>query len=415
MIPTNEQPYPLPEGWQWCRLGDVTKNQYGYTAKALKNDSLPKILRITDIQDGAVNWHEVPNCEIDDEQKKKYLLQDNDIVIARTGATTGKSYIVSNPINSVFASYLIRLQLSKPINVRYLYYFLQSDLYWQQISELSAGIAQPGVNSSKLKRMPFPLPPIDEQQRIVALLDELFSKLDEAKALAQAVVDGSELRRTAILHKAFTGELSKLWRNEHGTTLDSWQLCLLSELLLPMQTKRPTGKTFRYIDIDSIDNKIQAVREPKTIETADAPSRASRSVESGNVLFSMVRPYLKNVALIDESLSNCIASTGFFVCRCKTDLIPKFLYQFLCFDGTISYLTQFMKGDNSPAIRRNEFLGTSINLPPLEEQKEIVRLLDDLLGREQRTKDIALQTIEHLETMKKSILARAFRGKLSTK
>ena len=129
----------------------------------------------------------------------------------------------------------------------------------------------------------------------------------------------------------------------------------------------------------------------------------------------MVRPYLKNVAFIDESLKDCIASTGFFVCKCKENLFPEFLYQFLCFDKTISYLTQFMKGDNSPSIRQNEFLDTPINLPPLEEQKEIVRLLDDLLGREQRTKDLALKTVERVELMKKSILARAFRGELDTK
>ena len=154
------------------------------------------------------------------------------------------------------------------------------------------------------------------------------------------------------------------------------------------------------------------MREPKIIETSEAPSRASRAVESGNVLFSMVRPYLKNVALIDERLSDCIASTGFFVCRCKASLLSEFLYRFLCFDGTISYLTQFMKGDNSPSIRKNEFLDTPINLPPPAEQKEIVRLLDDLLGREQRTKDLAGKTLEHIEILKKSILSRAFRGEL---
>ena len=253
----------------------------------------------------------------------------------------------------------------------------------------------PRLGTRAGRQAPFPLPHLEEQQRIVALLDELFTDLDEAKTLAQAVVDSSKLRQAAILHKAFTGKLSKIWRDEHGSTLDSWQKKFLSELLLPMQTKRPTGKIFRYIDIDSIDNERQVVREPKIIETSEAPSRASRAVESGNVLFSMVRPYLKNVAFIDESLKDCIASTGFFVCRCKADVLPEFLYQFLCFDETISYLTQFMKGDNSPAIRKNEFLETPIKLPLHAEQKEL-----------------ALKTFERVELMKKSILARAFRGEL---
>ena len=294
----------------------------------------------------------------------------------------------------------------------YLYYYLT--FITNHLYEKAHGSGMVHITLKPFKETEIPLPPLDEQQRIVDLLDELFAKLDEAKALAQAVVDGSELRRAAILHKAFAGELTKLWRDEHGFTLDTWQKKFLSELLLPMQTKRPTGETFRYIDIDSIDNERQTVRAPKIIKTIEAPSRASRAVESRNILFSMVRPYLKNIAFIDDDLKDCIASTGFFVCRCKEGLSPKFLYQFLCYDGTINYLMQFMRGDNSPSIRKDEFLGTSINLPPLDEQKEIVRLLDDLLGREQRTKDLATKTLERIELMKKSILARAFRGELLT-
>lgn len=420
MIPNDEQPYPLPVGWQWCRLGDVTKNQYGYTAKALKNDTLPKMLRITDIQDGAVNWCEVPNCEIDDEQKKKYLLQDNDIVIARTGATTGKSYIVSNPINSVFASYLIRLQLAKPINVRYLYYFLQSDLYWQQISDLSAGIAQPGVNSSKLKRMPFPLPPLNEQQRIVALLDELFTDLDEAKALAQSVVDGSKLRRAAIPHKAFTGELTKLWRDEHGSTLDSWQRCLLGDVCQINPPKISTRDLSDDLEVSFVP--MVAVSDVRGEITA--PQRKSlREVKSGftnftegDVLFAKITPCMENgkVALVGELVNHIgYGSTEFFVLRCGEKIFKRFVYHLVRWQIFRNEAKSVMAGAVGQQRVPKRFLtGYRLNLPPLEEQKEIVRLLDDLLGREQKTKDLALKTIERVELMKKSILARAFRGEL---
>ena len=405
MIPIHELPYPLPEHWQWKYLdsiaeiimgqspiGDATSDDASYTpligGATDMGDLFPTITRYT---------------------KKPTKLSKKDDVIICVRATLGKPIFSDGEYCLGRGVAALR---PRAVSKDFLRYALTN--FEQYLYDNAKGSTFLQIASKLLKRMPIPLPPLDEQQRIVALLDELFGKLDEAKALAQAVVDGSKLRRAAILHKAFAGELSKHWRDEHGTTLDSWQKKFLSEVLLPMQTKRPTGETFRYIDIDSIDNERQTVRAPKIIETAEAPSRARRAIESGDVLFSMVRPYLKNVALIDESLKDCIASTGFFVCKCKENLFPEFLYQFLCFDKTISYLTQFMKGDNSPSIRQNEFLNTPINLPPLEEQKEIVRLLDDLLGREQRTKDLALKTVERVELMKKSILARTFRGELGT-
>lgn len=402
MIPIEEQPYPLPDGWQWVTLDNVAecldnlRSPVNATERAKRPGKIPYYGAT-----GQVGW-------IDD-----FLTDEQLVLLGEDGAPfldmfKDKAYIIEGKAWVNNHAHILRSRFGNVGNK-----FLCRYLNAFDFSKYVNGTTRLKLTQSKMKKIPIPLPPLDEQQRIVALLDELFADLDEAKALAQAVVDGSKLRNTAILHKAFTGELSKLWRDEHGTALNDWQQCHLSELLLPMQTKRPTGKIFRYIDIDSIDNDRQSVKAPKIIATSEAPSRASRAVESGNVLFSMVRPYLKNVAFIDESLKDCIASTGFFVCKCKANLLPKFLYRFLCFDGTINYLTQFMKGDNSPAIRQNEFLDTPINLPPPEEQKEIVRLLDDLLGREQRTKDLALKTLDRVELMKKSILARAFRGELS--
>lgn len=299
------------------------------------------------------------------------------------------------------------------INSKLIFYFLQSQDFINQFNSKKHGLIG-GVSIKNLSEIEIPIPPLDEQKRIVTLLDSLFENLDTAKEIAKAVIDSYELRRAAILHKAFTGELSEKWRVENGFSLDDWQEKNLGELLFPMESRRPTGETFRYIDIDAIDNRCQVVKAPKIIETAKAPSRASRAVDLGNVLFSMVRPYLKNIALIDDSLKDCIASTGFFVCRCRSDILPNFLYNFLRSLDTINYLLQFMKGDNSPSINQENFLGTPINLPPFSEQKEIARLLDSLLGKEQRTKEIAEKVLQQIDTLKKNILARAFRGELGT-
>jgi len=146
---------------------------YGYTASAKKEDNGVKFLRITDIQDGSVDWNSVPFCLCNSQDIKKYFLKNGDIVIARTGATTGKSYLINNsPEQSIFASYLIRVRHNEKVEPRYLAHFFETPMYWQQIQENSNGATLPGVNASKLKELKVPLPPLVEQKRIAAILDK---------------------------------------------------------------------------------------------------------------------------------------------------------------------------------------------------------------------------------------------------
>ena len=134
-------------------LGSFSNINYGYTTKASHQKGSYKIIRITDIQDGKVDWNNVPFCEVKKDKLKNVLLHDGDIVFARTGATTGKSYIVKNPKNTVFASYLIRLSVDKNRFLpKFIYHYFQSSSYWQQINEGITGSAQGGFNASKLKK-----------------------------------------------------------------------------------------------------------------------------------------------------------------------------------------------------------------------------------------------------------------------
>lgn len=190
-------------------LGDYATNQYGYTEKASEEAIGPHFLRITDIQDGKVDWKNVPYCRIDDADVEKYQLQVNDIVVARIGATTGKSYKVVDEVSAVFASYLIRVTIFKKecLDSDYLYAFLQSPSYWAQISELSQGIALPGVNGTKLKIMALPIPSLPEQREIVRILDSLLSREQQAHDAALAVLDRIDEMKKAILAKAFRGQL----------------------------------------------------------------------------------------------------------------------------------------------------------------------------------------------------------------
>ena len=175
-ITEEEKPFAIPDSWQWVRLGDLAARiNYGFTASASMHGDI-KFLRITDIdiKTNTVNWDSVPFCTIDKNKTDSYLLLQNDILIARTGGTIGKFYIVDKKIpKSVFASYLIRVSLIKNIITKYIGIFLSSPAYWSQIIDSSMGTGQPNVNSIALASLKLPLPPLAEQQRIVARLEEL--------------------------------------------------------------------------------------------------------------------------------------------------------------------------------------------------------------------------------------------------
>jgi len=191
------------KGWEEKPLGEVTSMiQYGHTASA-KDNGNAKMLRITDIQDGGVNWGTVPFCEC--EAIGKYKLIDRDIVFARTGATVGKSYLIINPPdNSVFASYLIRVRVNEKIVLpKYVHYFFQSPNYWHQISKNMVGGAQPNVNGAKLKKLLFPLPPITEQKEIVARVDALVERINTLRARQEASARELEALEKSVLAQAF--------------------------------------------------------------------------------------------------------------------------------------------------------------------------------------------------------------------
>ncbi|MFH7527749.1 restriction endonuclease subunit S [Aeromonas sp. A5] len=160
--------------WPTVFLGDVTERiDYGLTASAIDNPNGPRFLRITDIQNDSVNWNTVPSCECSKNDIKDNELQVGDIVFARTGATTGKSYLIRElSLTAVFASYLIRVRAKPCIDTLYLSHFFKSGFYWSQINSMANGAAQPGVNSSKLKNLQIPFPPLEEQKRIAAILDK---------------------------------------------------------------------------------------------------------------------------------------------------------------------------------------------------------------------------------------------------
>ena len=217
LVPKEEQPYKIPSNWCWTRWGNLSNNiQYGVNTPATTEGNA-RLVRISDIQENKIIWDKVPYCNIDDKLVEQYLIKENDILFARTGGTVGKSVMAIDVIsNAVFAGYLIRSNYSKKLNGKYLKYFMESELYWTQLKIGTTATAQPNCNGKTLGKMVFPLSPIKEQQRIVNRIESLFTKLDRAKELIENTLAQFEQNKMAILHKAFTGELTVKWRKENN-------------------------------------------------------------------------------------------------------------------------------------------------------------------------------------------------------
>ncbi|MEA4973665.1 MAG: restriction endonuclease subunit S [Candidatus Metalachnospira sp.] len=181
-ITDDEKPFDIPESWKWVRWGALAESiQYGYNAAAQESGRI-KMVRISDIQDGNVLWATVPFCEIKEDDVETYILKKNDILFARTGGTVGKSYLVKDvPEEAIYAGYLIRTRYSSLLCPEYMKHFMESQLYWTQLRNGTIATAQPNCNGQTLSKMVIPLPPLSEQKRTVAKLEEILPLCEKLK------------------------------------------------------------------------------------------------------------------------------------------------------------------------------------------------------------------------------------------
>ena len=191
---------------------------------------------------------------------------------------------------------------------------------------------------------------------------------------------------------------------------EGWVWLKGDDIFLPMESTSPQGDFFDYIDIDAIDNKHNVVTEPKHLAVKNAPSRATRLVRKGDILFSMVRPYLRNIARVESD--GCIASTGFYVCRCSNAIDSKFCYYLMLSDYVVEGLNQHMKGDNSPSINNNHITSWLYPIPPLAEQRRICDSIDSLFSTVDSIGTEQLLLHDAITLCRTKILDYAIHGKL---
>ncbi|MEM7581243.1 MAG: restriction endonuclease subunit S, partial [Cyanobacteria bacterium P01_A01_bin.80] len=196
----------------------------------------------------------------------------------------------------------------------------------------------------------------------------------------------------------------------------NWGITTIGELTLPYQTAQPKKEPeteFKYVDIGSIDNNTNTITNPKTFLGKDAPSRARRIVAKGDILFSTVRTYLKNIARVSDDLDGILTSTGIAVLRASFAVDSNFLFYFVLSDKFIRNISSAMDGTLYPAVTDSDVASAKIPLPPLNEQKRIVGKIEALQRRSQRVKEAIDAIPQLLDQFRQSVLAAAFRGDLT--
>ena len=279
----------------------------------------------------------------------------------------------------------------------YLMYSLLSTNSQEHFSSKYHQVAQPKLSIETASSTLLPLPPFAEQRRIVAEIERWFSMIDIIENDQYDLQTTVKQTKSKILDLAIHGKLVPQDPNDepaiellkrinpdftpcdngHSKKLpQNWIWVKGKNIFAPMKSAKPKSEEFQYIDIDSIDNKRQIISDIKTIKTVNAPSRASRYTQKNDVIFSMVRPYLRNIAKVAND--NCIASTGFYVCSSIPQILnPDYCYYLMISDNVVNGLNQFMKGDNSPSINKRHIDEWLFPLPPLAEQQRIVQKIEE--------------------------------------
>jgi len=399
----------MTNGWDNKPLAEVSSLNYGYTESASSEPIGPRFLRITDIQDDRVDWHTVPYCKIDEGEIAKYRLATGDIVFARTGATTGKSFLIEGPPDAVFASYLIRLRLlDKGLSPRFVSLFFQSDDYWETVKAGSAGSAQGGFNASKLGALRIPIPPLGEQWRIVGILDEAFAGIATAKANAEKNLRNARALFASLLATSLVNDKQR-WPFR---TLDEMVTddCTLSYgIVQPGEEEEDGLPIVRPVDLIA---RIIGLDGLKRID----PKRAStyrRTTLQGGELLLCVRGSTGAMAVAADDLKGANVTRGIVPIRFKRSLLdPEFGYYLFRSEHVQDQIAAGTYGAALMQINIRDLRKLKVAVPELPEQANLVATLSDADANCERLASLYQKKLTTLEALKKSLLHQAFSGQL---
>ena len=391
--------FAIPEKWKWVSLGAISNRiHYGYTASA-KERGNARLLRITDIQNGAVNWNAVPYCSLEEKEIKKFQLASGDIVIARTGGTIGKSFLITQKLEepAVFASYLIRVIPDKlNVNPSYLLRFLDSSCYWEQLSNNSRGTGQPNVNARALFEIKVPLPPIEEQYRIVSKINQLFAQIDRAKK-AYNELSGplSERFRQLCLEKAIQGKLVPQLESEPpveqiGKLIDKIPFFIPYKwkwIQLKHATTKITDGTHHSPPSSSKGDFLYITAKNIKSSGVDLVNVTYVSKDIHEEIFKRCNPEPGDVLFIKDGATTGVVTinnlekpfsllSSVALLKVKREiLLPEFLVHVLRSQYTRELIARQMQGTGIPRVTLKKLKELWIPIPPLNEQYRISKKL----------------------------------------
>lgn len=454
LVPVDEWPYEIPENWCWVRIGEITDVVGGGTPSYRNPEfydggTIPWIspADLSGYRDIYIS-HGAKSITEKGLEKSSAKLLPPDTVCLSSRAPIGYVVIAQNSLatNQGFKSFLP----SPTYNPQYLYWYLKSNK--ELLESKASGTTFLELSGSKAAKVEFPLPPLPEQHRIVVRIESLFVKLDEAKEKAQAVVDGFEDRKAAILHKAFTGELTSIKNadsiNYVLSEIRKWSVTFPAKDIKAIEKEQekasiiclPDGRNWIKCTVGAIGR----------VTNGSTPSRKCSDYWNGNIPWVSSGEVRNNTIYITNE---CITQKGFDNSSVK--LLPKGTIliamigegktrgqsaileieatinqniaaividhglvepEFLWFWFQMNYKKNREKGSGSgpQALNCQRVRELDCICPSIKEQREIVTLLRALILKEEQVNENAEHVIELIDNIKKSILARAFRGELGT-
>lgn len=419
LVPETEQPYKVPKNWCWTAIKYVSEVVTGGTPSKKHMEyyggGVP-FFKPADLEAGR-NLFSASEYLSEEGKKVSRIIPAESIAVCCIGSIGKCGFLMREGATNQ----QINTAIPK-ITPLYLYYYFLTESFVNELWSKASATTISIVNKSKMEMCLVPLAPSAEQQRIVDRIESLFAKLDEAKEKAQSVVDGFENRKAAILHKAFTGELTAEWRETKRISYETWVSTKLSdecEINPPKLNVKalPDDMEVSFFPMPSLSEVYGAITEPQIRQLKEV-RKGFTNFSEGDVVFAKITPCMENgkSAVIGKLVNDIgFGTTEFFVLRCGKRLFNRFLWHLV----RARFFRDEAKTEMTGAVGQQRvpksFIENySLHLPTVEEQIEIVNILDECFEKEQQAKEAAERVIEKIDIMKKSILARAFRGELGT-
>lgn len=394
-------PYELPSNWCWTRLGTVCKLDNG-----IKNDR-EELFYLDAKTLRTQNYEQTRRNGVVVEEGEKVILVD--------GENSGEVFDI--PKRGYMGSTFRILNINKLVNEVYVRYFISS--HQDELRNNKIGSAIPHLNKELFFNLIFPLAPLEEQKRIVEIIEKQFAKLDEARDLIQKSLDSFADRKFAILHKAFTGELTKQWR-ENNSVIQRKNTVNFLDCIEDMQngiSKRngKEGKDFIVLRLADLKENRISTDDNRTIKLTETEIKKYQLKENDIIMIRVngSKEYVGRQILFNMECA-CAYCDHIIRIQYRKDISPKFM---LYFSQTREYkdyiLQNLVSSAGQNTISRKGLSRLKLNLPLFEEQEEIVRILDSIFEKEDKSKEL-IDILDKIDEMKKSILARAFCGELGT-